>query len=114
MTVRDDQSHPATDGQGARRSQDGGVDRGDPGPVSNVAPDGVPDVAEVDLDAVVSGDILPDSAPPDADLPEETGEALEEDDDNPYQHSDEALPDDVEEAVIRRNPSREGGLFDEV
>jgi hypothetical protein len=36
-----------------------------------------------------------------------------EDDDNPYQHSDEALPDDEEERRLRRNPSREGGLFDE-
>jgi len=28
--------------------------------------------------------------------------------------SDEALPDDLEERAIRRNPSREGGTFDEV
>lgn len=48
-----------------------------------------------------------DPAPP-------TGEARDEEDDNPYQHSDEALPDDRGEAVLRRNPSREGGHFDEV
>lgn len=41
------------------------------------------------------------------------GEVEEEDDDNPYQESDEALPDDAEEAAISRNPSREGGRFDE-
>ena len=34
--------------------------------------------------------------------------------DDPYQESDEALPDDAEERVIDRNPSREGGAFDEV
>ena len=44
----------------------------------------------------------------------EMTDSLEEEDDNPYQESDEALPDDKEEAAIRRNPSREGGRFDEV
>ncbi|WP_274631396.1 hypothetical protein [Arvimicrobium flavum] len=38
----------------------------------------------------------------------------EEDDDNPYQDSDQALPDDAEEETISRNPGKEGGLFDEV
>jgi hypothetical protein len=38
---------------------------------------------------------------------------VEEDDDNAYQESDEALPDDAEEAAISRNPSREGGRFDD-
>ncbi len=44
-------------------------------------------------------------------------EILEEEvetEDDPYQESDEALPDDAEERVINRNPSREGGAFDEV
>lgn len=36
------------------------------------------------------------------------------DEDNPYQESDEALPDDLEEEVISKNPSREGGRFDEI
>ncbi|QPC88274.1 hypothetical protein GA830_17060 [Mesorhizobium sp. NBSH29] len=44
---------------------------------------------------------------------EEAEEAIDADD-NPYQESDEALPDDEEEASISRNSSREGGLFDEV
>lgn len=42
-----------------------------------------------------------------------SGETEEEDDDNAYQESDEALPNDTEEAVINRDPSREGGRFDE-
>jgi hypothetical protein len=46
-------------------------------------------------------------AAPDGELPGEEA-------DNPYQRSDEALPDDEAEAVIDRNPSREGGRFDEV
>ena len=41
------------------------------------------------------------------------GEVEEEDDDNSYQESDEALPNDTEEAAISRNPSRDGGRFDE-
>ncbi|CAN5222382.1 hypothetical protein BH10PSE7_BH10PSE7_05000 [soil metagenome] len=38
----------------------------------------------------------------------------DEDDDNPYMNSDEALPDDEEEKVIERNPGREERLFDEI
>jgi hypothetical protein len=45
---------------------------------------------------------------------EPEGDLPEEDDDNPYQDSDEALPDDRDERVMRRNPSKEGGRFDEV
>jgi hypothetical protein len=41
------------------------------------------------------------------------GDLPGEDEDNPYQNSDEALPDDEEERRLTRNPSREGGLFDE-
>ena len=36
----------------------------------------------------------------------------EEDDDNPYQESDEALPDDEEEVEISRDPEREGHRFE--
>lgn len=43
-----------------------------------------------------------------------TGVLPEEDDDNPYQHSDEALPDDQEEKAIAADPSREGTRFDEI
>lgn len=45
---------------------------------------------------------------------EKEGEVPEEDDDNAYQNSDEALPDDAEERVISRDPSKEGSRFDEV
>jgi hypothetical protein len=59
--------------------------------------------------ADANGRPLPELPPsePDGELPGEEA-------DNPYQRSDEALPDDEAEAVIRRNPSREGGRFDEV
>lgn len=65
----------------------------------------------------------PRQPPPPAGLPgndnlrpavERSGELPGEDDDNPYQNSDEALPDDREEAAIERHPDREGGLFDEI
>jgi hypothetical protein len=39
-------------------------------------------------------------------------DGVEEDDDNAYQNSDDALPDDEEEAAIARHPTREG-RFDE-
>lgn len=45
---------------------------------------------------------------------ESSGELPEEDDDNPYQESDEALPNELEEAVLRKDPSREGSRFDEI
>jgi hypothetical protein len=37
-----------------------------------------------------------------------------EDDDNAYQSSDEALPDDAEEAALDRSPSREDTRFDQI
>ncbi|BCG83706.1 hypothetical protein [Mesorhizobium sp. 113-3-3] len=45
---------------------------------------------------------------------ERDGTLPEEDDDNAYQNSDEALPDDEEEGVLSRDPSNEGSRFDEV
>lgn len=45
---------------------------------------------------------------------EPDGELPEEDDDNPFGESDEALPDDREEAVLRKDPSKDGSRFDEV
>ncbi|MER8385451.1 hypothetical protein NKG60_00045 [Mesorhizobium sp. M1428] len=44
---------------------------------------------------------------------EKDGELPEEDDDNAYQESDEALPDDADERVISRDLASEGGSFDE-
>lgn len=48
--------------------------------------------AEALLEATLGGDLEID----------EEEEVIEEDDDNPYQESDEALPDDKEEAAIAR------------
>lgn len=76
-----------------------------------------PSLEQPDWEAVGSGEIAPDSIPQDGDLgqdAERPGEVRAEDDDNPYQNSDEALPGDKEEAAIERDPSREGGRFDEV
>jgi hypothetical protein len=42
---------------------------------------------------------------------EDAGELSEDDDDNPYQNSDDALPDDEEEKEIARDPEREGHRF---
>lgn len=45
---------------------------------------------------------------------EQPGELPGEDDDNPYQESDEALPDDREEAAISRDPDKSEGRFGKV
>lgn len=84
--------------------------------VNNRVIDGAPELEQTDWDDVGGEEARDVGVADDADLAEEvdpSGDLLEEDDDNAYQNSDEALPDDVEEAVINRNPSREGGLFDE-
>ena len=76
-----------------------------------------PAIAEQDWDAIEAGDLDPTNAPQNGDLryeEEKSGELPEEDDDNPYQDSDEALPNDREEAALRRDPGKESGLFDEV
>ncbi|TPK71089.1 hypothetical protein FJ930_15805 [Mesorhizobium sp. B2-4-15] len=74
-----------------------------------------PTIEQQDWDAVKGGQILPDSVPENGDMrygTEKEGDLPEEDDDNPYQESDEALPDDEEEAAIARRPGLEG-RFDE-
>lgn len=43
-----------------------------------------------------------------------SGDLPGEDDDNPYQDSDEALPADSEEGAIRRDTAKENDRFDEV
>lgn len=58
--------------------------------------------AETEEDSPVNGGI------------EKSGEMQGEDDDNAFQESDEALPDDREERAIRRHPDREGSRFDEI
>ena len=65
-----------------------------------------------DWDAIKGAKILPDSAEEDG--IEKGRELPDEDDDDAYQDSDDALPDDAEEAAIKRDPARRGGPFDEV
>lgn len=76
-----------------------------------------PALEEQDWEAIESGAITPDSIPENGDLRydvERSVEPPEDNDDNPYQNSDEALPEDREEAAITRDPFREGSRFDEV
>ncbi|UXT96453.1 hypothetical protein [Agrobacterium tumefaciens] len=63
---------------------------------------------DLDIDALPAKGEIPQS------IEQEIEEEEAESEDDPYQESDEALPDDAEERVINRNPSREGGTFDEV
>ncbi|WP_434721419.1 hypothetical protein [Mesorhizobium sp. RIZ17] len=75
-----------------------------------------PGIEQQDWDALEGNRILPDgvavNGDPGDDM-EPQGVLPEEDDDNPYQESDEALPDDEEERVLSRDPSKEGSRFDE-
>jgi hypothetical protein len=69
----------------------------------NELPD-VPGFAETDWDLLATGQLL-------SELPFEEGEPNgslpEEDDDNPFQESDEALPDDREEHAMKRGFPRD-------
>lgn len=65
-----------------------------------------------DWDAIKGAKILPDIAEEDG--IEKDRELPDEDDDDAYQDSDDALPDDAEEAAMKRDPARRGGPFDEV
>ena len=66
------------------------------------------DLIDLDIDALPAKGEIPQTI--EHDIEEEEADS----EDDPYQESDEALPDDDEERVINRNPSREGGAFDEV
>lgn len=66
------------------------------------------DMVELDIDDLPAKGEIPQQF--EHELMEEEAES----EDDPYQESDEALPDDEEERVIDRNPSREGGAFDDV
>jgi hypothetical protein len=76
-----------------------------------------PTIEQQDWDAIKSSEIVPESVPADGDISyppstvERSGDLPEEDDDNPYQESDEALPDDAEEAALTRDPSKGGSRF---
>jgi hypothetical protein len=76
-----------------------------------------PALEQADWDAIGARGMKPSDASPNGDLrfeDEPSGELPDEDDDNEYQESDEALPDDEEERAIARNPAKKGGRFDEV
>ncbi|CDX22520.1 conserved hypothetical protein [Mesorhizobium sp. ORS 3324] len=76
-----------------------------------------PTIEQQDWDALEGGKIQPDSVAVDGDPQDDVepkGTLPEEDDDNAYQESDEALPNDEEERALSRDPSKEGTRFDEV
>ena len=67
----------------------------------------------------LDGATEPVSSPDNGDLryaPQESpsGDLPGEDDDNPFQESDEALPNAREEAALRRDPSKEKDRFGEI
>ena len=66
------------------------------------------EILDIDADELPSRGEIPQS------IENELLEEEAETEDDPYPESDEALPDDAEEKVIDRNPSREGGAFDDV
>jgi len=75
-----------------------------------------PEAEQPDWERELRRGITPESIADDSELQldEPDGALPEEDDDNPYQDSDAALPDDLEERVISRNPGKEGSRFDEI
>ncbi|SFQ17517.1 hypothetical protein SAMN03159463_05864 [Mesorhizobium sp. NFR06] len=75
-----------------------------------------PAIEQQDWDSFEGNKVLPDSVVTEngPDLRETEGTLPEEDDDNPDQESDEALPNDDEERVLSRDPSQEGSRFDEI
>ena len=81
-------------------------------------PDNGPEIEEQDWDALESGALDPTSVSENGDIRYRDEGAdpaeAEQDDDNPYQESDEALPDDKAEKALSRDPSMEGSTFDEV
>lgn len=79
-----------------------------------------PTLEQEDWDAVKGAEAAPTGVPDEGDLRQEPINAPEpddlpeEDDDNPYRESDEALPDEEEEAALARDPSKQKSRFDEV
>ncbi|HVW58051.1 MAG TPA: hypothetical protein VHC00_20445 [Rhizobiaceae bacterium] len=83
-------------------------------------PEEAPEIAQQDWDEIEGAEIRPADAFQNGDLRYRRHEgrrqdhSSDEEDDNAYQESDEALPDDREEAALRRDPTREKSRFDEV
>lgn len=71
-----------------------------------------PALEQQDWEAMGTQETAADSVPENGDLRydvDPSRDAPEEDDDNPYQESDEALPGDSDEAAIARSAASEGG-----
>lgn len=78
-----------------------------------------PKRSEQDWDEVKGEEFTPEDAEGETDPLDRSGrkrtdEHYGEGKDNPYQQSDEALPDEDEESALKRNNARKGGRFDEV
>ncbi len=72
-----------------------------------------PHIESADRDAVSAGETDAEQVFENGDFRYEEGaEAPEEDDDNPFGESDEALPDDREERAISRDNARSGERID--
>ncbi|MDI6025017.1 hypothetical protein QBK99_02160 [Corticibacterium sp. UT-5YL-CI-8] len=71
------------------------------------------DAAQADWDALADEEVSLDQLSEAGDIRQDPARE-EEDDDNPMQDSDEALPDDEDERVLTRDPSKEGSRFGEV
>lgn len=79
-------------------------------------PEDAPALEEQNWEALEGTELAPESALENGDLryrDDANGELPGEDDDNPFQESDEALPDDDEEKALRRDPQKGATRFDE-
>jgi hypothetical protein len=74
----------------------------------------VPGFEQADWDEITSGVLTREEISIEELEEGDVEELPDEDDDNPYMDSDEALPDDEEERAIRRDLTKEGGSFDEI
>ena len=83
----------------------------------NLQPSGGPALEQTDWDAIADNELEPTDAPSNGDIrfpQHSSGDLPGEDDDNEYQESDEALPEDTEERAIARDPGKEAARFNEV
>ncbi|WP_315926970.1 hypothetical protein [Mesorhizobium sp. SP-1A] len=94
------QDKPAADRQGAAAETSVPPDRRGK---MDVGPDG-PEISNQNWDELRGAPILPAESIEDGKSPDDTADELpEENDDNPDQASDEALPDDDEERAMRHD-----------
>lgn len=81
------------------------------GDVTDTAEDNLLAESDVyDLDSDLGETLIP----LEGEIEDEAYDVIGEDDDNPYEESDEALPDDREERALDRDNSKERPRFDEV